>query len=206
MEKNIGKDIKWLLHYMASVFMYAIIVILILIGILLLLYFIDLKTKENKADWVAPLYGAYVIASGSMEPTIMTYDAIVTKRVDSNKLDVNDIITYRSEDPYSSGVMITHRIIAIDYENGERLYTLKGDDNNTSDRLKVKSNQIYGKVVMVIPKIGYIQQILATSYGWIIAVVLPSVGIIAYDLIKLVRNISRNKRSYKRKMRLVNEK
>lgn len=201
MEKSIFKDIKWLLHYMASVFMYAIITILIIIGILLLVYFIDLKSKENKADWVAPLYGAYVIASGSMEPTIMTRDAIVTKRVDVDKLKVNDIIIYRSEDPYSLGVMITHRIIGIETENGEEVYTMKGDSNNTTDRLKVKRNQIYGKVIMVIPKIGYLQQVLATSYGWIIAVVVPSVGIIGYDLIKLVRNISRNKRSYKRKMR-----
>ena len=204
MEKSIGKDNKWLLNYMASVFMYAIIVILIIIGILLLLYFIDLKTKENKADWVAPLYGAYVIASGSMEPTIMTFDAIVTKRVDPEKLEVNDIITYRSEDPYSLGIMITHRIIAIDYENGEKRYTLKGDDNNASDRLKVSGKQIYGKVVMVIPKIGYLQQVLATSYGWIIAVVVPSVGIIAYDLIKLVKKLTKDKRSYKRKMRGAN--
>ena len=82
MEKSIGKDIKWLLNYMASVFMYAIIVILIIIGILLLLYFIDLKTKENKADWVAPLYGAYVIVSGSMKPIIKVHDAVIIKRAD----------------------------------------------------------------------------------------------------------------------------
>lgn len=198
--KKYWKDIKWLLNYMANVFMYSIIVILILIGIILLMYFIDVKKRQNTTEWVAPLYGAYVIMSGSMEPTIMAGDAIVNKRVDG-ELEVGDIVTYRSEDPHFYGIMITHRIIDIKQENGELVYVTKGDDNSTPDRLSVKRNQIYGKVVMVIPKIGYLQMFLATSYGWIIAVVIPCVGVIAYDVVKLIKNIKKNNRHLKRKER-----
>ena len=160
-----------------------------------------MKKRSNDTDWVAPLYSAYVIMSGSMEPTIMTRDAIIVQRVDEGKLKKDDIITYKSEDPYFYGIMITHRIVDITTVDGETVYVTKGDDNNTADRLKVKENQIYGKVVMVIPKIGYIQAFLATSYGWIIAVVIPCVGIIVYDMIKLLKNIAKNKRSYKRRER-----
>jgi len=199
--KNLWKDIKWLFNYMANVFMYSIIVILILIGILILLYFIDVKKRANTSEWVAPLYGAYVIVSGSMEPTIKIRDAIIIKRYDDQELKVGDIITYRSEDPYFYGIMITHRIIDVTYDNGEKVYVTKGDHNNTRDRLPVKSNQIYGKVIMMIPKIGYIQTFLATSYGWIIAVVVPCFAIIVTDVIKLVKNISKDSRNKKRKER-----
>ncbi len=203
--KNLWKDIKWLLNYMASVFMYSIIVILILIGILILLYFIDIKKRENTTEWVAPLYGAYVIVSGSMEPTIKIKDAIVIKRYDDEMLKIGDIITYKSEDPYFYGIMITHRIVDIIEENDETVYVTKGDHNTTRDRLPVKAGQIYGKVIMVIPKIGYIQSFLATSYGWIIAVVIPCLGIIISDIIKLVKNVKKENRITKRKGKKVNE-
>ncbi len=199
--KNLWKDIKWLFNYMANVFMYSIIVILILIGILILLYFIDVKKRANTTEWVAPLYGAYVIVSGSMEPTIKINDAIVIKRYDEQDLKVGDIITYRSEDPYFYGIMVTHRIVDITTENGKKVYVMKGDHNATRDRLAVSPNQIYGKVIMVIPKIGYIQSFLATSYGWIIAVVVPCLGIIIADIMKLIKNIANNNRNRKRKER-----
>ena len=204
--KNLWKDIKWLFNYIANVFMYSIIVVLILIGIIILLYFIDIKKRENTSEWVPPLYGAYVIVSGSMDPTIKIRDAIIIKRYDEEDLKVGDVITYRSEDPYFYGIMITHRIVDITDENGQKLYITKGDHNATRDRLPVKSSQIYGKVVMMIPKIGYIQTFLATSYGWIIAVVIPCLWIIVTDIIKLVKNISKQSRNKKRKERIDDEK
>lgn len=203
--KSLWKDIKFVGNFIASVFMYSIIVILILIGILILLYFIDIKKRENTSEWVAPLYGAYVIVSGSMEPTIKIRDAIIIKRFDEQDLKVGDIITYRSEDPYFYGIMITHRIIDTATENGQKVYITKGDHNATRDRLAVNKNQIYGKVVMVIPKIGYIQSLLATSYGWIIAVVIPCLWIIIGDIVKLVKNIKRDTRTKKRKEHIENE-
>ena len=199
--KSIWKDLKWLVNYMTTVFMYSIFVILILIGIVLVVYFIDIKSRANDSEWVSPLFGAYVIMSGSMEPTIMTRDAIITKRMEDVELKIGDIITYKSEDPYFYGIMITHRIVGMTEENGEVKYITKGDHNATNDRLAVKNDQIYGKVVMVIQKIGYIQTFLATSYGWIIAVVIPCLGIIISDIVKLVKNISNGKRIARRRER-----
>ena len=54
---------------------------------------------------------------------------------------------------------------------------------------------------MVIPKIGYIQTFLATSSGWIIAGVIPCVGIIVADVVKLVKNLKKEKRISRRKER-----
>ena len=168
--------------------MYAIIVIFIIIGVILVAYYIDFTKRANRVE--APLYGAYVIVSGSMEPIIKIKDAVIIRRTDPDKIKVGDVVTYRATDESYYGILITHRVIDIKYENGKKLYVTKGDHNLTEDRSPIEGGQIYGKVVMRIPKIGYIKYFLVSSYGWIIAVVVPSLGIIIYDIMKLIRNVN----------------
>lgn len=200
---SVLKDIKWLLNYMISVIMYAIIVILLLIGVILLAYFIDYRIKDNRLQ--APLYGAYVIVSGSMEPLIKVEDAVLIKRAAEEDIKVNDVVTYQSTDPSFYGILITHRVINIEDVNGEKTFITKGDHNETIDRTPVKYNQIRGKVIMRIPKIGYIKYFLIEYYGWILVILVPSVAIISYDIVKLFKNIKNKdmeKKSNKKMMSL----
>lgn len=191
---SVLKDIKWLLNYMISTIMYAIIVILLLIGVVLLVYFIDFKIRDNKLE--PPLYGAYVIVSGSMKPLIKIQDAVITKRTSEENIKVGDVVTYRSLDPAFYGILITHRVTGISETNGKKIYTTKGDYNETTDRTPVSFDQIQGKVVMRIPKIGYIKYFLIEYYGWIIVILVPSAAIISYDIVKLIKNI-KNKQEEK---------
>ena len=200
------KDIKWMLNYMVSIIMYAIIVILLLVGVVLLAYFIDFKIRDNRLE--KPLYGAYVIVSGSMEPLIKVRDAVVVKRTTEENIKEGDVITYRALDEAYYGILITHRVVNIETIDGERVYITKGDHNDTIDRSPVKFDQIQGKVVMRIPKIGYLKYFLIEYYGWIIAIVFPSVAIISYDIVKLFKNIKNNtveKRSNKKKVIMLEE-
>ena len=186
--KKIFEEVKWLFNYMASILMYSILVMLIGVGILLAAFYIDFKFKTKKLE--TPLYGAYVIVSGSMEPLIKIKDAVLIKRVDSdNELKQGDVVTYRATDPTYYGILITHRIVDIKEENGKKIYVTKGDHNETVDRSPIDFNQITGKVVMRIPKIGYIKYFLVSSYGWIIAIVIPSLLVIIMDIYKLVKNV-----------------
>lgn len=187
---SVLKSAKWLFHYMASVLMYAVIVMLLMVGVILLIYFVDYKVKDSKLQ--TPLYGAYVIVSGSMEPLIKVRDAVLIKRISEENIKVNDVVTYRSTDPAFYGILVTHRVINIEESNGEKTYITKGDHNETIDRTPVKFNQIQGKVIMRIPKIGYIKYFLIEYYGWIIAILIPSVAIISYDIVKLFKNIKNN--------------
>ena len=179
------KDIKWLVNYMLSIIMYAIIVILILIGIILAAYFIDFKIRDSRIE--APLYSAYVIVSGSMEPIIKVRDAVVVRRCEEADIKVGDVVTYRSMDEAFYGILITHRVVNIENQDGEKVFITKGDNNATIDRSPVKFSQIQGKVAMRIPKIGYLKYFLTSHEGWIIAIVLPSIGIIGYDILKLFK-------------------
>ena len=191
--KTIWQKIKWWFNFITSIIMNSIIVILVLIGFLFLAYYIDVTKNVNTGHWQPPLFGAYVIVSPSMEPTIHVQDAILIKRTDD--LKIGDICTYYSNNPKYPGKMITHRIVGTNLnEKGEKVYVFKGDNNYSSDELAVSLDQIYGKVIMKIPKIGYIQYFLSQAYGWIIAIVVPCVGIITFDIMKLIRNVSMKKR------------
>ena len=189
--KSLWSDIKWLYNYTMSILMYAIIVIFILVGVVLLSYYIDYKRRSSNLE--TPLYGAYVIVSGSMEPIIKIRDAVVIRRTSEENIKVGDVVTYRAMDPTYYGILVTHRIVEIKNENGKRIYITKGDNNATEDRSPIVYEQIYGKVIMRIPKIGYIKSFLVSSYGWIIAIVIPSLGVIIYDIMKLIKNVKKNK-------------
>lgn len=188
--KNVWSDIKWLLNYMTNIVMYAVIVMLIGVGILLFAYFIDIKRRAANIE--SPLYGAYVIVSGSMEPIIKIRDAVVTRRVDSiDDINKGDVITYRAMDEAYYGILITHRVVDIQKQDNKVIFVTKGDHNETVDRSPIEFGQIIGKVVMRVPKIGYLKYFLVSSYGWIIAIVVPSFLVIGYDILKLVKNIEK---------------
>ena len=195
---NVWKDVKWLFNYMATIIMYAIIVMLVLVGIILAAYFIDFKIRDRNIE--SPLYGAYVIVSGSMEPMIKVRDAVLVRRCEEEDIKKGDVITYRSLDDSYYGILITHRVVKIEEKDGQKMFITKGDHNETIDRTPVNFSQIQGKVVMRIPKIGYLKYFLIEYYGWIIAIVIPSLCIIAYDIVKLFKNISKNREKNKERL------
>ena len=151
------------------------------------MYLVDFKIKGSQLR--APLYGAYVIVSGSMEPNIKIRDAVVIKRCDADKIKLGDVVTYRSTDESFYVILITHRVVNIEEKDGKMIYITKGDNNETIDKTPVEFNQIQGKVIMRIPKIGYLKYFLIDYYGWIIAIVIPSLGIIVFDIVKLFRKL-----------------
>lgn len=177
-------------HFVAKVFLYSILIILLLVAVGFTFYFVDtfrnIKNGVNKS----PLLNAYIIISPSMEPTIKVEDAIVVMRQEPEELEVKDIITFISNDPRYSGLTITHRIVGIEKSSsGQFFYRTKGDNNNTEDSTLVPSDNVLGKVILKIPKIGYIQYVLTQSFGWVLLVVVPCLGIIIFDILKLIKSI-----------------
>ena len=143
------------------------------------------------------MYGAYVIVSGSMEPIIKIRDAVITRRVDNiDDINKGDVVTYRSMEEAYYGILITHRVVDIQKKDDKVLFVTKGDHNETVDRSPIEFGQITGKVIMRVPKVGFIKYFLVSSYGWLIAIVIPSFIVIGYDIFKLVRNIEK---TYKEK-------
>ena len=174
-----------------SVLSYALFIWLMLIGGTLLLYIADIKIRASKGDFSAPVFNAYVVLSGSMLPEIKVKDIVVTKKISADKLEVGDIITFIAPDSRYGGISITHRILEKYYDEslGTYSYRTKGDANNTADASLVPNDNILGKVILKIPKLGYIQDLLTSKGGLIIVVLIPCLVILSYDIMKIFKKI-----------------
>lgn len=110
------------------------------------------QVKIQKKDYPNIFgYTFFEVVSGSMSPSIETYDLIIVKLNENYK--INDVITFMDK-----GDFITHRIIEI---NDNNILT-KGDANNTNDKY-IDKNTIIGKVIYVLPKVGIYKRILGNS-------------------------------------------
>lgn len=141
------------------------------------------------------LFDTYVIVSESMIPTIGVNDAIVVKKTDDNNLEIGDIITFSSKDYAYNGLTVTHRIVGIQNSaSGERIYRTKGDNNVFVDTALVDLNSIYGKVVLIIPKFGYIKNFLTSIPGFITLIIMPILMVIVYEIYRIRKLLNKQKR------------
>ena len=177
--------------YTVSVLSYALFIWLLLIGGTLLLYVADIKIRASKGDFSAPVFNAYVVLSGSMLPHIEIKDIVVTKKVAAEELEVGDIITFIAPDSRYGGISITHRILDKYYDETLGIYTYrtKGDANNVADGALVPNANILGKVILKIPKLGYLQDLLSSKGGLIFVVLIPCLVILSYDIMKIFKKI-----------------
>lgn len=188
--------------FIISILSYALFIFLLLIGATLLVYVVDIKVREAKGEVVTPKYNAYVVLTGSMVPEILVNDVVLTKKVEESELKVGDIITFISTDPRFSGLIITHRIkqVFVDPVTGEYSFETKGDANNTVDFTHAKGSNVLGKVILKVPKLGYIQVFLAQKGGWILVILIPCLAVLSYDIMKLIKAIGKKGMSKKKKL------
>lgn len=167
---------------------------LFLVAVIVIILIYSLYIKKNGTNGQAPLVSSYVIISPSMVPTINVEDVVVACRPHVESLKKGDIITFTSTDARYTGLTVTHRIQKVTKnELGKLVFQTKGDNNTTPDDAVVFGENIYGKVILVLPWLGYLQYFLTKSYGWLLLVVLPCIGIIIYDIFKLSKTVKRSK-------------
>jgi len=88
------------------------------------------------------------VVTGSMEPTIPVGALLVTKEVDINTIQLNDIICFRTQVSEIWGKIVTHRVVGVlETEWGGILLETKGDANLVMDGYFVDSTNFVGKVI-----------------------------------------------------------
>lgn len=188
------ETIKHLLHFIAKSFLVSVLILFIILIVCVVLYFCDSLYNIKRGNNKTPLFGAYVIVSQSMVPTIKVNDAIIIKRAESDALEIGDIITFSSRASSYFGLTITHRIIEKQQsQSGDYVYRTKGDNNNSADSSLVQNSDIYGKVILKIPKIGYIQKFVSTPSGFIISILIPTSFVVIYDVIRIILLLKKRK-------------
>lgn len=112
----------------------------------------------------------YAVLSGSMEPAFPVGSMIYVKAVDPSSIQVGDPITfYLAED-----LVATHRVIEID---GEGFHT-KGDANESPDPGAVSPENLIGKALFCVPKLGFLSSWVSQPPGLYIAGI-AAVGLLA---------------------------
>jgi signal peptidase len=91
----------------------------------------------------------YLLSGISMEPSFARGDVVIIREVPLETLEVNDVIRFDQ-----SNLEFVHRLIEILEDNGELVFLTKGDNVDRPDPL-VTADRVTGKVVFVLPKIGW---------------------------------------------------
>jgi signal peptidase len=100
-----------------------------------------------------------IISSGSMRPTLDTGDVVVLEKVNTESIEIGDIIQYNMQN-----VSTIHRVQNIICEQNSLTFITKGDANTAADVNSVSPRQITGKAIFTIPKIGLVPLMLKSFF------------------------------------------
>ncbi len=120
---------------------------------------------------VVPGVSGYVVASGSMDPTIPQGSyAVVTP---SDEYSEGDVITFDR-----GGTVVTHRIV----DRRPSGFVTAGDANDALDDAVVRRDAIRGEVAFHLPLYGRLLRAFDTLPGYLLLVVCPSVLLVRREL------------------------
>jgi len=117
------------------------------------------------------------VLTGSMEPSIPVGGVVIIKPTNPETVQVGDIICFK----FSESTLITHRVTAINDQG----FITKGDANENTDIQVVSTENVVGKVIFVVPLIGYVGTFARTKLGLILFLFIPATTIIVFE----IRNI-----------------
>jgi signal peptidase len=125
------------------------------------------------------------VLTGSMEPAIPVGGVVLIKPVEPEMVDVGDIICFK----FSESTLITHRVARI-IEDG---FVTKGDANEDFDLKIVNPSEVVGKVVLILPLIGFIGTFAQSTLGFIVLLLIPAVSIIVYETKSIIDELRKKK-------------
>ncbi len=102
-----------------------------------------------------------VVLSGSMEPYFNPGDIVLIEPVNTSDVQIGDVVAFhpswgRGNGKDASRTLYTHRVVGI-VQNSTGLYFItKGDNNEENDPTPVLAKNVVGKVVAVLPYLGYL--------------------------------------------------
>lgn len=142
-------------------------------------------------------YNAYTVLTNSMEPTIMTKDVIIAKKVkDVNQLQVGQIVTFIApkgfaNNPSLEGKFITHRIEELHLEDGYII--TKGDNPSATRDIHIPSENV---VAVYCKTSGFMKgliTVISNPFGFLAIVIVPLVGVLISQILVLVKGAKSKK-------------
>ena len=177
---------KTILEIIIDIFLICIVIVAIVIATL---SGIIIVKKSLNPDKIPDIMGIkpFIVLTGSMEPIIKVGDLVIVEEIDENELKIDDIIAFRYT---KEDVVLIHRIVGIEEYEGKTLFTTKGDNNQTEDKLNIEDKNIEGIYSFRLSKIGAIAMFIRTPQG--IAIWLLSIATIFFSW-QFIKSLKREK-------------
>lgn len=140
--------------------------------IILLMGIINLFPNSLLAQMIPIRF--YNVLTNSMEPTIATNSIVcVMTFYDEMEIKPEDIITFKAR-RFNEEVIITHRFAYAEYdENNVLIYRTHPEQSETLDVYETKKEDILGRYLFHIPKLGKIALFVRSKFGlvWFMQVI-----------------------------------
>ena len=159
-----------------------IYILLFIIVILMLVVVILQRVSDNSISFGG--YRLFTVATGSMEPEYQVGDVLISQEIDPNEIQVGDNIVYRGNTGSFKDKIVTHQVVSIREENGEKKITTKGIANVEEDP-EIDGSQVYGKVIYKVKTLSFIGQIIKNIYVFYFIIFVP-IAIIIFRQVRII--------------------
>ncbi|HZJ68872.1 MAG TPA: signal peptidase I [Candidatus Eisenbacteria bacterium] len=174
MQERTSNIIKKISFFLQIIIFPILVIVLIINGTMLIKAY---RNPEELPDFIG--YKPLIVLSGSMEPIVTLGDLAFVKITPIEDITENDIIAFRQNKSDKTAVL--HRVKEKTKEDGEIAFVTKGDANPGVDDHRVKPDEIDGKYIGKIAKLGRLALFLQTPTGMFLLVILPLVLLLTID-------------------------
>ena len=143
------------------------------------------------------------VITESMEPEIPVGALIISKETSIEKIEVGDVICFRSLESYMNNSVVTHRVVGITEKNGEIALRTRGDSNNSEDGFYVTRYNLIGKVIYHTEEGSFITNayaLLTSGIGFFTLIVIPVIVITVYILHEYLGKIKKELQQMKEEL------
>ena len=120
-------------------------------------------------------FQTFYVRTGSMVPTVPVGALVVATRAPASALGTGDIVVF--ERPDRPGVMVVHRISAVEVDQAGRVFVTKGDANSAPDAWRIPATGTGWRYAYSIPRAGFVVgwlHIALSQRGWLGAVAIAA--------------------------------
>ena len=122
-------------------------------------------------------YKLFAVMDDKMEESLYYGDLVISENIETDKLVVGDLVAFRNK----TNKVTIHRIIKIDKQNDEFIFTMNTASNEVGDTKFVSEKNIEGIIVNRIENLGVVILIMQDPLIFIFLLcVILSIGLILY--------------------------
>ncbi len=101
-----------------------------------------------------------LVGSGSMRPAMDVGDVVIIVKTSADAVEEGDIIQFRQ-----GSITVMHRVVEIQEVDGATIFITQGDANNAPDSGPVIPENVVGKAIFTVPKIGWVAIVIKQFFG-----------------------------------------